>query len=133
MSGALSRRSAMRLLGALGAAGAALGAGGCGAALPPGATARTGTRTAPAPAAGGGAAAATGRPGSAARVEALLERLTLDEKTALLHGAPDPAGRAAAGHLPGVPRLGIPPLRFAECPAGVRGAGPATALPAPVV
>ncbi|GGT20051.1 MULTISPECIES: beta-glucosidase family protein [Streptomyces] len=134
MSGALSRRSAMRLLGALGAAGAVLGAGGCGAALPPGATARTGTtRTAPAPAAGAGAAAATGRPGSAARVEALLERLTLAEKTALLHGAPDPAGRAPAGHLPGVPRLGIPPLRFAEGPAGVRGAGPATALPAPVV
>ncbi|MFJ7169983.1 beta-glucosidase [Streptomyces globosus] len=133
MSGALSRRSAMRLLGALGAACAALGAGGCGAPLPPGATSRTGTRTAPAPAAGGSAAAATGRPGSAARVEALLERLTLDEKTTLLHGAPDPAGRAAAGHLPGVPRLGIPPLRFAECPTGVRGAGPATALPAPVV
>lgn len=122
MSEALSRRSAIRLLGA---AGAALGAGGCSAALPTDAA----LRRPPSPAAAGGAA----RPGSAARVDALLGRLTLEEKTALLHGAQDPAPLGQAGYVPGVPRLGIPELRFADGPAGVRVARPATALPAPVL
>ncbi|WP_246562233.1 beta-glucosidase [Streptomyces roseirectus] len=67
------------------------------------------------------------------RVERLLSQLTLDEKLSLLHGAPDPASLGQAGHLPGVPRLGIPPLRLADGPAGVRVAAPATALPAPVL
>ncbi|WP_412078620.1 beta-glucosidase family protein [Streptomyces xanthophaeus] len=124
MSQAVSRRTAMRLLGAVGAA---LGTGGCVATVPPdaalrGASART--PEAPPPAAG---------PGSAARVDALLERLTLEEKTALLHGAQDPAPLGQAGYLPGVPRLGIPALRLADGPAGVRVAAAATALPAPVL
>lgn len=34
--------------------------------------------------------------------------------------------------MPGVPRLGIPPLRLTDGPAGVRTRLPATALPAPV-
>ncbi|MFK4039899.1 glycoside hydrolase family 3 protein [Nonomuraea wenchangensis] len=75
-----------------------------------------------------------------ARVSALLRGLTLQEKIALLHGATDPAAKGAAGYVPGVPRLGIPELRLADGPAGVRGtaqargrtAGQATALPAPV-
>ncbi|MFG1611232.1 glycoside hydrolase family 3 protein [Nonomuraea wenchangensis] len=75
-----------------------------------------------------------------ARVSALLRGLTLQEKIALLHGATDPAAKGAAGYVPGVPRLGIPELRLADGPAGVRGttqaggrtAGRATALPAPV-
>ncbi|MEV4289911.1 glycoside hydrolase family 3 C-terminal domain-containing protein [Nonomuraea bangladeshensis] len=70
------------------------------------------------------------------RVDALLRGLTLQEKIALLHGAADPAAKGAAGYVPGVPRLGIPELRLADGPAGVRGAvqagGRATALPAPV-
>ncbi|MET8990398.1 glycoside hydrolase family 3 C-terminal domain-containing protein [Nonomuraea wenchangensis] len=74
------------------------------------------------------------------RVDALLRELTLQEKIALLHGAADPASQGAAGYVPGVPRLGIPELRLADGPAGVRGAvqaggqagGQATALPAPV-
>ncbi|MGW2149495.1 glycoside hydrolase family 3 C-terminal domain-containing protein [Nonomuraea bangladeshensis] len=70
------------------------------------------------------------------RVDALLRGLTLQEKIALLHGAADPASKGAAGYVPGVPRLGIPELRLADGPAGVRGAvqagGRATALPAPV-
>ncbi|MFG2998973.1 beta-glucosidase [Streptomyces sp. NPDC048340] len=121
MSEAVSRRSAMRLLGAAGVVGAVVGAAGCVATVPPGARVR------------GATAAAAPAPGSSARLDALLERLTLDEKTALLHGAPDPAPLGQAGYVPGVPRLGIPPLRLADGPAGVRVARPATALPAPVL
>ena len=65
-------------------------------------------------------------------VDSLVNELTLDEKLSLLHGAQDPTGAAGAGYLPGVPRLGIPPLRLADGPAGIRTNLPATALPAPV-
>ncbi|NUO45563.1 MAG: beta-glucosidase, partial [Streptomyces sp.] len=63
----------------------------------------------------------------------LLARLTLDEKISLLHGATDPASLGQAGYVPGVERLGIPPLRLADGPAGVRVTRHATALPAPVM
>ncbi|MFI9831276.1 beta-glucosidase [Streptomyces sp. NPDC051913] len=78
---------------------------------------------------------ALGRPGHGAgpRVEGLLARLTLDEKISLLHGATDPASLGQAGYVPGVERLGIPPLRLADGPAGVRVTRHATALPAPVM
>ncbi|MFB7586272.1 beta-glucosidase [Streptomyces sp. NPDC056169] len=69
----------------------------------------------------------------AGRVDDLLARLTLDEKVSLLHGATDPASLGQAGHVPGVPRLGIPPLRLADGPAGIRVRRTATALPAPVM
>ncbi|MFE4620606.1 beta-glucosidase [Streptomyces sp. NPDC056747] len=69
----------------------------------------------------------------AGRVDDLLARLTLDEKVSLLHGAADPASLGQAGHVPGVPRLGIPPLRLADGPAGIRVRRTATALPAPVM
>ncbi|WP_030771030.1 glycoside hydrolase family 3 C-terminal domain-containing protein [Streptomyces sp. NRRL F-2664] len=130
MSEDVSRRSAMRLLAAAGAAGATLSTGGCTATLPPPDARPTGSGTGAeaAPAAGSG----TGT-GGAARIDALVEQLTLDEKTALLHGAPDPAPEGQAGYLPGVPRLGIPALRLADGPAGVRVSRPATALPAPVL
>ncbi|MET9322751.1 glycoside hydrolase family 3 C-terminal domain-containing protein [Streptomyces sp. NPDC003038] len=121
MSESVSRRSVMRLFGAVGAA---LGAGGCVATVPPGAVVR---RVSPPP------PAAAAEPGSSARIDALLERLTLDEKTALLHGGRDPASLGQAGYVPGVPRLGIPALRLADGSAGVRVAKPATALPAPVL
>ncbi|MER6715133.1 glycoside hydrolase family 3 C-terminal domain-containing protein [Streptomyces sp. NPDC000877] len=107
------RRSALRLLGgAIAVAAAATG----GPTAPPRAHARDGD----APAAG-------------ARVDALLTRLTLDEKISLLHGATDPRPLGQAGYLPGVERLGIPPLRLADGPAGVRVTRHATALPAPVM
>ncbi|MFF0753969.1 glycoside hydrolase family 3 C-terminal domain-containing protein [Streptomyces sp. NPDC004267] len=88
---------------------------------------------------GGARATARGRGGSSGaapgseRVERLLARLTLDEKAALLHGAADPHNLGQAGYVPGVPRLGIPALRLADGPAGVRVHAPATALPAPVM
>ncbi len=66
-------------------------------------------------------------------VAGLVGRMTLDEKLTLLHGARDPSGEAGAGYVPGIPRLGIPPLRMADGPAGIRTREPATALPAPVM
>jgi len=62
----------------------------------------------------------------------LLEQMTLEEKLTLLRGDTDPEGSSGAGYMPGVPRLGIPPLRLSDGPAGVRTRWPATALPAPV-
>ncbi|MFB7517211.1 beta-glucosidase [Streptomyces sp. NPDC056144] len=84
------------------------------------------------------AAAATRHPGGKpaaprGRVDRLLAELTLDEKVSLLHGAADPASLGQAGYVPGVPRLGIPPLRLADGPAGIRVHRTATALPAPVM
>ncbi|MCG6955202.1 MAG: glycoside hydrolase family 3 C-terminal domain-containing protein [Gemmatimonadetes bacterium] len=66
------------------------------------------------------------------RVESLIHAMTLEEKVSLLHGARDPDGEGQAGYMPGIPRLGIPPLRLSDGPAGVRTRLPATALPAPV-
>jgi beta-glucosidase len=56
-----------------------------------------------------------------ARVDKLLSQMTLDEKLTLIHGAQeDPAVyQGQAGYLGGVPRLGIPGLRFADGPPGV--------------
>ncbi|WP_378520779.1 beta-glucosidase family protein [Nonomuraea helvata] len=71
-------------------------------------------------------------PDRRADVDALLRQLTLEEKISLLHGARDPASKGQAGYLPGVPRLGIPEVRLADGPAGVRVTASATALPAPV-
>jgi len=67
-----------------------------------------------------------------ARVQALLRRMTLDEKLRLLHGARDPEDLGEAGYWPGLPRLGIPPLRLADGPSGINVNATATALPAPV-
>jgi len=111
MSDTVSRRSALRLMGGAIAV----------------ATAATGGLTPP--------AHAEARPeaGAGPRVEGLIAKLTLDEKISLLHGATDPASLGQAGYVPGVPRLGIPPLRLTDGPAGVRVTAHATALPAPVL
>ncbi|MET9889717.1 beta-glucosidase [Streptomyces sp. NPDC006465] len=110
MSPTFSRRSALRLVGgAIAVAAAATSAG-------------------PAP-----LAHAESVSGAGPRVEGLIGRLTLDEKISLLHGATDPDSLGQAGYVPGVPRLGIPALRLADGPAGVRVTRHATALPAPVL
>ncbi|MEU0715972.1 beta-glucosidase [Streptomyces lavendulocolor] len=114
MSRKVTRRATLRLL--TGAAAAA--------------AATTGPPSAPAHAAAPSAAAP---PATAGRVDDLLARLTLDEKLTFLHGAKDPRSLGQAGWIPGVPRLGIPPLRLADGPAGVRVRARATALPAPVM
>jgi beta-glucosidase len=69
-----------------------------------------------------------------ARARQLVSRMTLDEKIAQLHGIQDAFHYR---YVPGLPRLGIPPLQVTNGPAGVGpgGAGqqkPATALPAPI-
>src|SRR5258708_545009 len=55
------------------------------------------------------------------RVDKLLSQLTLEEKLTLIHGTQeDPkVYQGQAGYLAGVPRLGIPGLRFADGPPGV--------------
>ena len=56
-----------------------------------------------------------------ARIDRLLSQMTLEEKVNLVRGDVEPAAtnQGQAGFLPGVPRLGIPPLRFADGPPGV--------------
>ena len=66
------------------------------------------------------------------RVLQLIGKLTLDEKLSLVRGGMDPNNLGQAGYIPGVPRLGIGPLRLTDGPAGIRVGKPATAMPAPV-
>jgi beta-glucosidase len=56
-----------------------------------------------------------------ARIDSLLQQLTLEEKMDLIRGGvEDPAAyQGQAGYLPGVPRLHIPSLRFADGPPGL--------------
>ncbi len=56
-----------------------------------------------------------------ARIDGLLKQMSLEEKMNLIRGDVEPAAtnQGQAGYLPGVPRLGIPPLRMADGPPGV--------------
>ncbi|MGC2297864.1 MAG: glycoside hydrolase family 3 N-terminal domain-containing protein, partial [Acidobacteriaceae bacterium] len=67
-----------------------------------------------------------------ARVDKLLSQMTFDEKIGMIHGEDeDPATfQGQAGYLRGVPRLGIPAMRFADGPPGVLTRVPSTALTA---
>lgn len=79
-----------------------------------------------------------------ARAELVLQQMTLDEKLELLHGNGMPSAanwqmplsylaNGGAGYVPGVPRLGIPPIVMSDAAYGVRGSGAngrySTALP----
>ena len=73
------------------------------------------------------------------KIEQLLAAMSVDEKIAMLRGGfpgvngpVDPITNGEVGFLPGIPRLGIPPLRFTDGPAGVRITPATTAMPAPV-
>jgi beta-glucosidase len=77
---------------------------------------------------------------TATELHALVATMTLPEKIGMVHGSPDttcattlPEGCVGqAGWIPGVVRVGVPPLRMTDGPAGVRLAHVETALPAPV-
>jgi beta-glucosidase len=56
------------------------------------------------------------------RVESLLSQMTLEEKIELLGGVDE-------FFIRGVPRLGVPRMKLADGPFGVRNFGPATAMP----
>ena len=64
-----------------------------------------------------------------ARIDGLLSQLTLEEEMDLIRGGiEDPAVyQGQAGYLPGVPRLHIPSLRFADGPPGLLTRVPAQA------
>ena len=64
-----------------------------------------------------------------ARIDGLLQQLTLEEKMNLIRGdSEDPSEyQGQAGYLPGVPRLHIPSLRFADGPPGLLTRVPAQA------
>jgi beta-glucosidase len=82
------------------------------------------TRAAAAPASGG-----ISWPDAQRQADGLVSQLTLDEKISLVHG--DTFGPAGfAGHVPGIPRLGIPGLYLADGPNGVAdGSTGVTAFP----
>jgi beta-glucosidase len=63
------------------------------------------------------------KPEVESRVDALLSKMTLDEKITLIGGINDFYTQA-------IPRLGIPALRMSDGPLGVHDYGPTTAYPA---
>jgi beta-glucosidase len=85
----------------------------------------------------------TVRTDARARAEAVVARMTLDEKIALVHGLfpPSASGKTknelipSAGHIDGIPRLGVPLVRESDASLGVanqveqRKGDVATALP----
>jgi len=60
-----------------------------------------------------------------ARVDALLARLTPDEKLSIIGGDRD-------FYIRPIPRLGLPEIKMADGPLGVRNYGPSTAYPATI-
>ncbi|WP_344691737.1 beta-glucosidase [Sphingomonas cynarae] len=108
------------------------------AAIQTGAGAQTTTASATTPSAATAAAAQ-----ARARADAIVARMTQDEKLLLVHGLfpPMAAGKSAnelipsAGHIDGIPRLGVPLVRESDASLGVanqveqRKGDVATALP----
>ena len=86
-----------------------------------------GSAVAAVPAAAG---AAVARVTGDARVDALIGRMTLEEKLTLLEGSQEAAAtnQYEAGYLPGIPRLGIPSLRLADGPPGVATRQPSVGM-----
>jgi beta-glucosidase len=84
---------------------------------------------------------------ASARADDLVAAMTLQEKLAIIHGYFPPMAKPnppvamipSAGHIPGVPRLGIPTLRESDASLGVanqieqRKGDTATALPASIL
>lgn len=66
------------------------------------------------------------------RVLSYVRLMTLTEKVALLQGGTDPNPKGQAAYWPGIPRLGVHPMRLTDGPAGIVCHLPATAMPVPV-
>jgi beta-glucosidase len=67
------------------------------------------------------------------RALGLVKQMTLDEKIQLVHGTGFVRNAGYAGHVAGIPRLGIPDLFLADGPNGVgNGATGVTAFPAAI-
>jgi beta-glucosidase len=64
--------------------------------------------------------------------QALVSRMTIEEKLALIVGDAEPTAtyQGQAGYLAGVPRLKIPAMRFADGPPGVLTRVPSSSPPA---
>jgi beta-glucosidase len=60
------------------------------------------------------------------RVEAILSKMTLDEKLTIIGGIND-------FYIQAIPRLGLPALRMSDGPLGVHDYGPTTAYPAGIL
>jgi beta-glucosidase len=58
---------------------------------------------------------------NAEKARALVSQMTLEEEIGLIRGDAEPTAtyQGQAGYLPGVPRLDIPPMRFADGPPGI--------------
>src|ERR1044071_7199645 len=69
---------------------------------------------------GSGQPSPTGSAEADRRAQSILNQMTLEEKVDLIGGVDD-------FYLRGVPRLGVPRLKMADGPLGVRNDGPATA------
>ncbi|HEX8419141.1 MAG TPA: glycoside hydrolase family 3 N-terminal domain-containing protein, partial [Sphingomonas sp.] len=90
-----------------------------------------------------GAEPTAGEAAARARADSIVARMTIDEKIALVHGLFPPFAKGkteaelipAAGHVDGIPRLGVPILRESDASLGVanqveqRKGDVATALP----
>ncbi|MDX3116230.1 beta-glucosidase H [Streptomyces scabiei] len=69
------------------------------------------------------------------RPSRLVAGMTLEERLSFVQGRwDDPRQQVIgeSGYIPGVARLGIPPLRMSDGPAGTRAAPDSTAMPVPV-
>ena len=69
---------------------------------------------------------ADSRPNTEQRISDILKRMTLEEKVRMCFGGEQPG----VVQIPGVPRLGIPPMMGTDGPRGVASATSATAFPA---
>lgn len=67
-----------------------------------------------------------------ARVRQLVQSLTLEEKLSLTQGTADPVDGGQAGYTRGVPRLGIPALRWVDGPGGIDNRYDAITVPAAI-